>query len=144
MKLDPGIHIVMHSVLFLKPDVTSRKRITLKDHTILQAAGEVGDKGGRCAPVVAADDLLAKRTRLFFTAAAPSGTRIFGSAGPSMIAAWDGGAGSRRGRDAVAAGGGESPLPASLSLASGSTRRSVAAASLRDGGGSVDQAAKKG
>ena len=40
-----------------------------------------------------------------------------------------------RGRDAVAAGGDESPLPASLSLASGSTRRSVAAASLRDSGG---------
>ena len=118
--------------------------LTLKDRTILQAAGEVGDMGGRCAPVVAADDLLAKRMRLFFTAAAHSGTRIFGSAGPSMIAAWDGGAGSRRGRDAVAAGGGESPLPASLSLASGLTRRSMAAASLRDGGGgSVDQAAKK-
>ena len=111
--------------------------LTLKDRTILQAAGEVGDTGGRCAPVVAADDLLAKHTRLFFTAAAPSGTRIFGSAGPSMIAAWDGGAGggSRRGSDGVAAGGGESPLLVSLSLASGSTRWSVAAASLRDGGG---------
>ena len=69
--------------------------LTLKDRTILQAAGEVGDMGGRCAPVVAADDLLAKRMRLFFTAAAHSGTRIFGSAGPSMIAAWDGGTGSR-------------------------------------------------
>ena len=26
MKLDPGIHIVMHSVLFLKPGVTHRNR----------------------------------------------------------------------------------------------------------------------
>ena len=61
-----------------------------------------------------------------------------------MVAAWDGGAGSRRGSDGVVAGGGKSPLPASLSLASGSMWWSVAAASLRDGRGSVDQAAKMG
>ena len=117
--------------------------LTLKERTILQAAGEVGDTGGRCTPVGAADDVLTAHTRLFFAAAAPPGTRTrgFGSEGPSMIAAWDGGAGggSRRGSDGVAAGGGESPLlvslSLSLSLASVSTRWSVAAASLRDGGG---------
>ena len=116
--------------------------LTLKERTILQAAGEVGDTGGRCTPVGAADDVLTAHTRLFFAAAAaaaPPGTRTrgFGSEGPSMIAAWDGGAGGggRRGSDGVAAGGGESPLLVSLSLASGSTRWSVAEASLRDGGG---------
>ena len=61
-----------------------------------------------------------------------------------MIAAWDGDPRSRSGSGEVVAGGDESPLPASLF--SGSTRRSVAAASLRDGMGSVHyrmQAAKK-
>ena len=61
-----------------------------------------------------------------------------------MIAAWDGDPRSRSGSGEVVASGDESPLPASLF--SGSTRWSVAAASLRDGMGSVHyrmQAAKK-
>lgn len=105
---------------------------TLKVCTILQAAGEVGDTGGRLALIDAAVDGL--MTRLFFTAA-PMGTRTFGSEVPSMTAASDGGTRSRSGSDGLVAVGGESPLSASLSLTSGSTGRSVAAASLRDGGG---------
>ena len=36
MKLDPGIHIVMHSILFLKPGVTEGERRWYEQHTILK------------------------------------------------------------------------------------------------------------
>ena len=53
MKLDPGIHIVMHSVFFLKPGVTATSRLDLwliaqRDFFLLRMLGfgegkEAGD-----------------------------------------------------------------------------------------------------
>ena len=50
MKLDPGIHIVMHSVLFLKPGVTPLLLAEFKRLCNILAAStnKKGDRGSPC------------------------------------------------------------------------------------------------
>jgi hypothetical protein len=49
MKLDPDIHIVMHSVFFLKPGVTRFKN--LEDHLLIKTNNEIWLNGLYfCAP----------------------------------------------------------------------------------------------
>ena len=51
--------------------------LTLKERTILQAAGEVGDTGGRCTPVGAADDVLIAHAPVLRSSSTPRNAYVW-------------------------------------------------------------------